>query len=114
MQGHITRDDLQNALSSSESGLPTIGIPVEFSRDQIQSGNMISKQCEECLVLKNAEHPNDYFHFVFIVRTTGNVSTISIYRSGSSPLSGQKKQARGTKRKQQFVPKYFGCGNKDG
>ncbi len=90
VQGRITLDDLQNALSDNGSGLPTIGIPVEFSRDQIQSGNMISKQCEDCLILKNAEHPNDYFHFVFTTRTTGNVSTISIYRAGCSPMSGQK------------------------
>jgi len=90
IKGHISLDDLQRALSDSECGLPTIGIPVDFSRDQIQSGNMLSKQCEDCLVLKNAQHPNDYFHFVFTARTTGSMSTISVYRSGCSPLSGQK------------------------
>lgn len=109
VQGRITLDDLQNALSNHESGLPTIGIPVEFSRDQIQSGNMISKQCEACLVLKNAEHPNDYFHFVFTARTTGNISTISIYRSGASPLSWQKNKHEERKNSESLFQNILGA-----
>ena len=90
MRGRFTLDDIQNVLSDPENGLPTIGIPVEFARDQIQRGNMLSKQVEDCLVLKNAQHPGDYFHFVFTARTTGNITTVEIYRSGVSALSGQK------------------------
>ena len=87
VKGRYTLEDIQRVLSDAEKGLPSIGIPTEFERDQIQRGGMFNKQYEDCLVLKNAEHPSDYFHFTFTARTTGNVTTISIFRSGTSPLS---------------------------
>lgn len=87
VSGHYTLDEIQARLKEE---LPKIGIPVEFVRDQIQSGNMLSKQVKDCLVLKNAQHPGDYFHFVFTARTTGNMTTIEIFRSGRSYRSGQK------------------------
>lgn len=40
--------------------------------------------------MKNSEHPDDYFKFVFATRTTGNMTTISVYRSGKSPLIAKK------------------------
>lgn len=89
VRGRITLDMIQDALSDTETGLPTIGIPVMYMRDQIQSGGMFNKQVTDCLVVKNAEHPDDYFHFVFTVRTTGTVTTIGIYHSGQSPNSGK-------------------------
>lgn len=93
VKGRYSLSDIQQALSDPDSGLPVIGIPVEFSMDEIQYGNMFSKQYEQCLVLKNGQHPDDYFHFVFTVRWTGNTTTIQIYRSGISPLS-QKSNLR--------------------
>lgn len=89
VQGRYSLDDIKKALMNPENGLPTIGIPTQFEHDQIQRGNMISKQTEDCLVLKNSHHLNDYFHFVFTVRTTGNMTFIGIFRSGQSPLSGK-------------------------
>ena len=40
---------------------------------------------------KSSEHPDDYFKFVFATRTTGNMTTISVYRSGKSPLIAKEK-----------------------
>lgn len=94
VRGRYSLNEIQQALLNPEFGLPTIGIPVEFIRDQIQSGNKINRQYDDCLVLRNVEHPNDYFHFVFSTRVTGTLSTISIYRSGNSPLSAQKRKQR--------------------
>lgn len=87
VKGQYTLADVQRILLDEENGLPTIGIPTTFEKDQIQRGGMLNKQYEDCLVLKNAEHPSDYFHFAFTARTTGNVTTIGIFRSGTSPLS---------------------------
>ena len=90
VKGRITLDMIQAALSNEESGLPTIGIPVKYEREQIQSGGLFNKQVEDCLLVKNANHMTDYFHFVFTVRTTGAVTTIGVYYTGYSPNSGQK------------------------
>lgn len=92
----LTLEQIVSELSNEESGLPTIGIQTEFVSDQIQSGNLFNKQYEDCIVLKNCDHEDDYFHFVFTVRRTGNSSTISVFRSGVSPLSAQynKKELR--------------------
>ena len=87
VKGRYTLDDLKSLLNNPENGLPTIGIPVIFTYDEIQSGSMFSKSVETCLVLKNAQHQQDYFHFVFTARQTGNMTYFEIYRSGTSPRS---------------------------
>ena len=89
VRGQVTLDMIQEALSNPESGLPTIGIPVTYERDQIQSGGMFNKQVEDCLLMKNAAHPNDYFKFVFTVRTTGAMTTIGVYHCGESGYMGK-------------------------
>lgn len=109
--GHLTLDDLKLALLNDDSpfSLASTGFPVTFSKDQIQSGNLVSKQVEDCLVLKNSMHPNDYFHFVFTVRTTGNMTTISIYRSGQSPLSGQQNKRENRKNSDSLFQNILGA-----
>ena len=89
VRGQVTLDMLQDALSNPQTGLPTIGIPVTYERDQIQSGGMFNKQVVDCLLVKNADHPNDYFKFVFTARTTGTVTTIEIYHCGPSAYIGK-------------------------
>lgn len=88
VRGQVTLDMIQETLSSPEY-LPSIGIPFTFGRDQIQTGGMFNKQVQDCLLLINAEHQNDYFKFVFTTRTTGTVSTIGIYHCGSSAYIGK-------------------------
>lgn len=109
MSGQYTLDDLEAALSSSENGLPTLGLPFKFERDQIQSGNMVSKRVEDCLVLKNADHPSDYFTFVFTVRVVGNATTYTIYRSGCSPRSAQKNQQEDRKASSNLLVNILGA-----
>ncbi len=109
VKGRYTLDDIERILSDEENGLPTIGIPVEFSRDQIQRGSLFNKQFEDCLVLKNAEHPNDYFHFVFTTRTVGAVTTCSIYRSGISPRSQKANKKDHYKNSSSFFENVLGA-----
>lgn len=90
VSGGVTLEKLQAVLLEAPNGLQSMGIPVVFERDQIQFGRMLSKQLVDCIVLKNTEHCLDYFHFTFTVRTTGNMSFISIYRSGSSPQNTKR------------------------
>ena len=89
VRGQVTLDMIQEALSNPDSGLPTTGIPVTYERDQIQSGGLFNKQVEDCLLMKNAAHPDDYFKFVFTVRTTGAMSTIGVYHCGESGYMGK-------------------------
>lgn len=88
--GRYTIDDVQALLAKADTGLATSGPPVTYERDQIQTGNLIKKNYQDCLIVKNSEHPDDYFKFVFATRTTGNMTTISVYRSGKSPLIAKK------------------------
>lgn len=90
IKGRYDLDSLVAALNDPAIGLPTIGLPVQFDRDQIQYGNLFRKTYEDCVVLKNADHPDDYFYFVFTARTTGNLTTLGIYRAGSSVNHGQE------------------------
>ena len=103
VRGQITLDMIQDALSNPESGLPTIGIPVTYERDQIQSGGMFNKQIEDCLLLVNAQHPTGYFKFVFTVRTTGAVTTIGVYHCGYSDYIG-KANVKESRKKSDFFP----------
>ena len=113
VQGRITLDDLQNALSDNGSGLPTIGIPVEFSRDQIQSGNMISKQCEDCLILKKRGASQRLLPFCF--HDAHNRECLDHFHLPRrlQPDVRAKEQAGGKKGKQQLVPEHFGCGDEN-
>ena len=89
VKSKITLDMLQAALSNPENGLPTIGIPVKYEREQIQDGGMFKKTFQDCLLVINADHPDDYFKFVFTVRTTGVMTTIEIFHCGSSAYIGK-------------------------
>lgn len=84
-KGRCTLDEIQRILSDPEKGLATMGIPVEFARDQILFLRPASKHPSDCLVLKHTAHPEDYFHFVFTARFTEGLTTIGFYRSGNSP-----------------------------
>lgn len=84
-KGHCTLDALQSILSDPEKGLAATGIPVTFTRDQILFLRPASKHPSDCLVLKHAAHPEDYFHFVFTARFAEGLTTLGFYRSGHSP-----------------------------
>ncbi len=77
----ITLDEFRDVLERSVS---STGYPVVFSKDSIQFGKMLNKRIEECLILRNSDHLNDYFSFVFTARPSGNATMIGLYRSGIS------------------------------
>lgn len=84
-KGHCTLDEIQSILSDPERGLAAMGVPVAFTRDQILFLRLASKHPSDCLVLKHAAHPEDYFHFVFTAHFAEGLTTIGFYRSGNSP-----------------------------
>ena len=86
----ISLSELKAILSDPEKGIPGTGFRFSFEDDQIVRGGLFNKQYTDCLVVKNAEHPTDYFYFVFTCRITGNYTFINIYRSGTSNLHRQK------------------------
>lgn len=84
--GNIDLDTIEYNLQMKNK----YGLPFLFERDQIKSGSFISKQYEDCLILKNAEHPTGYFYFIFTVRNLGNAYHCSIYRYGFSENTKQQ------------------------
>jgi len=82
----ITLDSLEDFFKNN---LVNLGFPLEFSRDEIRYGSIFNRQYEECLVMKNADHPRDYFHFTFTVHDVGNGTTVSFYRTGYSTRNAQ-------------------------
>ena len=100
VRGLYTLDDLRAILEHPDSGIPSLGYSVEFSKDSIQFGKLLNKRFEECLIMRNAEHLKDYFSFVFTVRPSGNATSIGLYRSGFSTRNyqsnlQQERKARG-------------------
>lgn len=81
IRGNINMDSLQEAL---EEALYDTGYDFYFEEEQIRHGNFFSNQTEDCLVLKFADHPYDYFSFVFTIRSNGPQSLVSFYRGGHS------------------------------
>ena len=77
----ITLEEFRTVL---ERGLSSLGYPMAFSNDSIQFGKLLNKHIEECLIMRNADHLNDYFSFVFTTRPSGNATIIGLYRSGMS------------------------------
>lgn len=83
----ITLDMIEEVLNQPEN-LPSLGVQYAFSRDQIKSGGMFSKQYEDCLILRNAEHTG-YHTFVFSITKMGNMSRLNVYRGGHSANAKQ-------------------------
>ena len=50
--GRYTIDDVQALLAKADTGLATSGLPVTYERDQIQTGNLIKKNYQDCLIVK--------------------------------------------------------------
>ena len=87
----VTLDEFRTVL---EQEISSLGYPVVLSRDSIQFGKMLNKHIEECLIMRNSDHLNDYFSFVFTTRPSGNATIIGLYRSGTSTRNYQSNLQR--------------------
>lgn len=109
VQGQLSLSALKATLADPENGIPSTGFRVSFENDQIVRGGLFNKQYTDCIVIKNSEHPTDYFHFVFTSRITGNYTFINIYRSGISNLHRQKNVQQQRKNSDSLFQNFLGA-----
>ncbi len=82
MQGDsVSLDLIENDLRACANNYQ---IPVEFARDQIKSGGLLSGGSNECIVMYHPEHKRDYYNFVITIRRQGTVATVALYTGGQS------------------------------
>lgn len=60
------------------------GLNVIVSVDTVSSGRLFDRSTTECVVIKNAEHPSDYFHEVITCKTQGIYAFLDFYYTGYS------------------------------
>ena len=84
---HITYDSLANVL---KEGADAFGIPMAYYMDEVKSGGLLKKRTEDCLVIYNPEHKNDYYNFCIKLSKMGNVAFLDTYIFGSSRLASSR------------------------
>ena len=78
---YVTLDAVKWAISEAAQNLD---VPVAFYPDQVKSGNLFNKSVEDCLVMYNPEHKNDYYLICIRVQHQGNLAYVAINNFGSS------------------------------
>jgi len=66
------------------------GLPITIKNDQIKSGGIFNSHIEDCLILTNTEHENDYFKYCITLKKQGKMATIDMQYYGRSVLTGKK------------------------
>lgn len=74
------------------------GLPIQISKEQIKSGNLLKSTIEDCLIITNKEHPGDYFKYCLTLRKQGKMATISFQYYGSSILTGKAQDTEDRKK----------------
>jgi len=77
----ITLQTVQEALKDCAMKM---GIQVAFRGDQVKSGGLFNSSVDDCLVMYNPEHENDYFKFCIRVRRQGVYAFVSVNDFGNS------------------------------
>ena len=67
-------------------------MPIRFYYEQIKSGGLFNSSIEECLILENEEHSDDYFKYCITTRKQGKKTIIMMYYYGRSVLTGKARQ----------------------
>ena len=67
-------------------------LPIKFSRDSVKHGGLFNSSTEECMIITNKEHPDDYFRYCAILRKNGRHGTLQFFYCGQSVLTGKKNQ----------------------
>lgn len=78
---YVTLDAVKGAISEAAQNLD---VPVAFYPDQVKSGNLFNKSVEDCFVMYNPEHKNDYYLICIRVQHQGNLAYVIINDFGSS------------------------------
>lgn len=105
--GHLTINDLKAAV---ETACAEYGLNVIVTTDTISSGKMFDRSVEECVVITNAAHPNDYFQEVVTLKTQGIYAFFQFYYTGTS--KNNRRMAEANSEHSSVVGSIFGAINR--
>ena len=66
------------------------GLPINITYDQVKSGGFFNSSVEDCLIITNTLHPNDYFKYCITIRKQRKIATVTMTYWGTSSLTAQK------------------------
>ncbi|HBV43279.1 MAG TPA: hypothetical protein DEF14_02690, partial [Ruminococcaceae bacterium] len=67
---YVTLDTVRAVIAEAAQ---EAGVSVDFYSDQVKSGGLFNKSVEDCLVMYNPEHKNDYYLICIRVQHQGNL-----------------------------------------
>lgn len=62
-------------------------VPIHIYRDKVKSGGLLNSSIEDCLIIENEEHLNDYYKFCITTRKQGKFTVITMNFYGQSKLA---------------------------
>lgn len=88
---NITLELLQDLLIHTNE--ETYGLPILIEKDQLGSDGLFSGTVQDCLIIKNTDHPTDYFKYCVTLRKQGKMAFIDMQYYGQSELTGKANKA---------------------
>ena len=67
----------------------TYRLPIEIVLDIAKFGGLFNSSTQDCLIIRNKDHLDDYFHHCVVCTRTGRTSTLELKYFGGSKLIGQ-------------------------
>lgn len=86
--GPITLEVIKRVFE--ETNNDNYGLPINITYDQVKSGGFFNSSVEDCLIITNTLHPNDYFKYCITIKKQGKIATVTMTYWGTSSLTAQK------------------------
>ncbi|MBQ6718418.1 MAG: hypothetical protein IJN22_05925 [Clostridia bacterium] len=86
--GPITLEVIKRVFEDTNND--NYGLPINITYDQVKSGGFFNSSVEDCLIITNTLHPNDYFKYCITIRKQGKIATVTMTYWGTSSLTAQK------------------------
>ena len=67
----------------------TYRLPIEIVLDTAKFGGVFNSSTQDCLIIRNKDHLDDYFRHCVVCTRTGRASTLELKYFGGSKLIGQ-------------------------
>ena len=71
-----------------------VGLPIEIELDEIKSGGLLNSKIDPCLVIRNTEHPRDYFAWVLPFKSQRGECCCGILESWQQQAIPERNQRR--------------------
>ena len=78
--------NFQSIKNVIENEVEDYGYKLLFRMDELKIGGMFNSSIEKVLVVTNADHPSDYFQYVFMLGKQGTFTLFNVYVAGQSKL----------------------------